>query len=193
MSRLILVRHSISKPQAHQSAHTWNLTDAGRLLCARLADKLRPFPITQVMSSDEPKAIDTARSLMVHLDMEASTVSVDSGLCETARSTAPYFEDVAEFKRAIQSAMDAPDELRFGEETFYDALSRFRHTVDAIVKQAPDETIVLVSHGTILSLYLSHVSGLSAYTLWELLDMPAYAVLTLPDMRLAELCFSLVD
>jgi hypothetical protein len=43
-----------------------------------------------------------------------------------------------------------------------------------------------VSHGTVLSLYLAPILQREPYELWRTWGMPAYVVLSLPDMQVVE-------
>ncbi len=87
--------------------------------------------------------------------------------------------------------MHQPEQLLYGEETFESAQSRFSDAVTRLINTHPNETIALISHGTILSLYLARRMNVPPFAIWSLLDMPAYAVLTLPDSQVREICFSL--
>ncbi len=189
MSALILVRHAASQPQLETSAHDWQLADSGRDQCRLLADRLRPYNITQIVSSDEPKAVQTGMLIADYLGRLPFTHDAD--LRETHRKTAPFFTDEATFRQAIAAAMHQPQQLRYGEETFDAARFRFAAAVERLTSTRADETIALVSHGTILSLYLAHCMNVPSFAIWSLLDMPAYAVLSLPNLQVRELCFSL--
>ena len=100
-------------------------------------------------------------------------------LGETKRETIPYFPELADFKNAIRKAMAQPDKLLFGEETFTSARERFSSQVDALLKQYPDDTLAIATHGTVLSLYLAHMSGDNVYEIWESLGLPAYIVVNM--------------
>ncbi len=185
MPLLILIRHSISRQQPGVSAHEWELTDEGKTRCEQLAEQLREYAIQHIFSSDEPKAHLTAALVAEKLGLPA--VEIQTGLRETQRATAPYFEAVADFQAAIQRAMHEPEKLLFGEETFADAQNRFVETIEQIITQHPDTTIAATTHGTIMSLYLAQVTGRDVFEIWHSLKMPAYAVLTLPEVRFVKL------
>lgn len=186
---LILVRHAASQPQPGTSAHDWQLAHSGRDQCRLLADRLRPYNLNHIITSDEPKALQTGTLIADYLGNLSLTQ--DASLRETHRKTAPYFADEAAFRQAIAAAMHQPQQLLYGEETFEAARLRFSAAVEHLTNAHPDESIALVSHGTILSLYLAHQMSIPPFAIWSLLDMPAYAVLTLPDLQVCELCFSL--
>src|SRR3954452_4690526 len=143
MPHLILIRHSTSQPQAGSSAHDWQLTDEGRRKCLLLAERLRPYNINHFYSSDEPKAVQTAE--LVAQELGRLPVTLDVQLRETHRKTAPYFADDKAFVQAIQTAMNQPQQLLYGEETFETACIRFTEAVNRIVATSQDETVALVS------------------------------------------------
>lgn len=185
---LIFVRHSISKPNTDRSAHQWELTDEGRERCLKLAGQLwLHYSPSRFYSSDEPKAIETANILRGSLDIHADPLQIDTNFGETARKNAPFFADKADFTQAIHQAMLNPDELIYGEETFSQALRRFSGAVENIAQTTSTKTTIIVTHGTILSLFIASKSQMDAFTVWQSLDMPAYAIFKLPEMRLAEL------
>lgn len=189
MRYLILVRHSISQVQPGTSAHTWALAETGAQRCDALARRLRGYDITTYASSDEPKAIQTAQHVADRLGHRAPPI-IDPPLRETARATVPYFDDPETFRLAIRQAMAAPDQRLFGEETFADAVARLSAGISDLTASAQAGSIALVSHGTVMSLYIAQQTGLDAFSVWSLLGMPAFAVFRLPDMAICELCFS---
>lgn len=189
MSQLVLIRHAASQPKPDVPARDWQLTASGREQCRLLAERLRPYNITHITSSDEPKALQTGTLIADYLGI--LQLSQDAALSETHRQTAPFFADEVTFREAIAAAMHQPQQLLYGEETFESAQSRFSDAVTRLMNTNPNQTIALVSHGTILSLYIAHRMRVPPFAIWSLLDMPAYAVLSLPDLRVRELCFSL--
>jgi broad specificity phosphatase PhoE len=188
MGFIILVRHAITQPQPGISPHAWTLTDEGREKAQALAERLCRFHASRILSSDEPKAVETAQVLASHLSN--ISITLHEALRETHRTTVPFHRDVESFKRAIRSAMQHPHRKLYGDESFQAAQGRFTQAIDQLV-DADDQAAIVVSHGTILALYLASLTGLDAFTIWELLDMPSYAVISLPDMEVREICFSL--
>lgn len=185
MSYMILVRHSTTQPQPDVEAHQWPLTDMGRHKAALLANRINQYDIQHIHTSDEPKAVQTAQLIAERIGN--INIATDTALRETKRKTAPYYANPADFKQA----MHTPDAIQFGEESFTAARTRFEQGLSQILNQTAQGTVLIVSHGTILTLYLAHLTGLDAFTLWNLLDMPAYAVIRRSDNKLCELCLSL--
>ncbi len=189
MTHLILVRHSISQPEPGVSPHQWALTDEGRARCAALAQQLLPYRVACIASSDEQKAVATARLLAAHLQL-TSPLTIEPDFGETRRSTAPYFDNPDAFRAAIQAAMNDPGQVVFGEEAFADARTRFVSALQRLMEAHFGETIAVVTHGTIMSLMLGHFAGVDTFETWQALQMPAYALLT-PNLDLLDLKYSI--
>lgn len=73
-----------------------------------------------------------------------------------------------------------------GNETANDALNRFVRALDEVVTSYPSENVAIVTHPTVMSLYIASRTGTDCYGYWKRLGMPAFAVLSLPDLRLIE-------
>ena len=185
MTHLILVRHSISQPQPGVSAHQWTLTAEGQERCAALAVQLRPYRISRIATSDEPKAVATAQLLVTHLGIQTPLI-VEPDFRETRRENAPYFDSEGEFHAAVRAAMNNPNDIVFGEESFSDARRRIVIALGRLMNTYRSETLAVVTHGTIMSLLLGHVSEKDTFEIWRALGMPAFAVLT-PNLDLLDL------
>lgn len=185
MPEIVFIRHSISQQEPGRSAHEWVLTPEGRAACVVLAARLQPVHLTRIYSSDEPKAQQTAAETALILGIPWATAA---DLHETRRNHAPFYARHEDFIAAIQTAMQQPDTLCFGEERFVDAQQRFTAAVEALCALHPDETIAVVTHGTVLALALAAWTGQDAFTLWRALKMPAYARLKRPDCTMLEWC-----
>ena len=116
-----------------------------------------------LLSSTEPKARETAELIAPLLGLE---VDLSDGLRETARRSVPWLER-DELERGIRRLFERPDEVVFGEESASAALARFA----AAVENLP-ESAVVVSHGTVLSLYAAPKTARDPYALWQSLDLP---------------------
>ncbi|MDQ7026424.1 MAG: histidine phosphatase family protein [Anaerolineae bacterium] len=190
MPNLILIRHSQTKQQPDVDSHLWQLTEEGRKRCQTLAEALRPYAIDRIITSEEAKAYLTGQLIADVLEIDCETAP---NLHETRRETVPYFENIADFRAAVQAAMLQPDKMLFGEEAFTGALNRFSQQIDSLLEQYPDDRLAIVTHGTVMSLYLAHLSGQNVVTLWNSLDMPAYAVLSLPQKTITKIFTSITQ
>jgi broad specificity phosphatase PhoE len=152
----------------------WRLSQPGLDLCLPLADALRPYTPEILLSSREPKAIDTANLIANQLGL---SVHIAAGLDEHRR---PYIAEG--FKDLMQRFFQAPDECVFGEESAVEATDRFGTAVDAAVKVNAGNTLAIVTHGTVLALYAAPLFGLEPYFLWTRMSHPSFVVLD-PDAR----------
>jgi 2,3-bisphosphoglycerate-dependent phosphoglycerate mutase len=174
VARLILVRHSQVATDPAVPPKQWRLSQPGRDLCLPLAEALRPYTPEILLSSDEPKAIDTANLIANQLGL---CVQIAAALDEHRR---PY---VAEgFLDLMQHLFQAPDERVFGEESAVEATVRFGTAVDAAVKVNTGSTLAIVTHGTVLALHAAPLFGVEPYFLWTRMSHPSFVVLD-PDAR----------
>jgi broad specificity phosphatase PhoE len=75
----------------------------------------------------------------------------------------------------------------FGAETGVQAQQRFASSLHGVLARHPDSSIAVVTHGTVLALYLAALLDQDPYALWQRLGLPCYAVLTLPSLRVVEM------
>lgn len=184
MNHLILIRHSITQQQADVSSHRWQLTLEGQTACKAAAAQLCDYGIAHVYTSDEDKARLTGQLIAEALELPVASAP---NLHETLRHSVPYFPDVTDFQAAVKRAMRQPDELVFGEERFTDALNRFNVAIETLLTMHPDETIAVVTHGTVMSLFAAQYTSRDIYDIWASLDMPAYAIFERPSLSLIRL------
>lgn len=173
MQTLVLVKHSLPEIVEDVPAHEWRLSVDGRARCKRLADCLMKYQPDQIISSVEPKAIETAELVARELGLAAA---VFNGLHEHDRGNVGYLSK-DKFEDSVREFFARPAMLVFGIETADQAYQRFRAAIDSILNQFPNQTIVLVAHGTVISLYISRLIGIPGFTLWKELGLPSFLVL----------------
>jgi len=170
---LILVKHSSPEIVEGVPAREWHLSDDGRVHARELAGKLIPYQLEVIVSSVEPKARETASILAENLGLEFHVVD---GLHEHDRSRSPYYSK-DEFQNLVREFFARPTELIFGNETASEALMRFRQAVDIVLNSHHEQNIIAVSHGTVISLYVSWLIGCDGYDLWKELGLPSFVAL----------------
>ena len=178
---LVFIRHSQSKPEAGVPAHQWRLTAEGRRRCTPLATALIPYNLDLVITSTELKAVQTGEIVADKLGIPCRA---EEDLHEHERQTAPYFESQAAFQEAVAALFSRPTELVFGEETAQQALERFTGAVETVLATYHRENMAIVTHGTVLSLYVSQLTGCESTPLWRGLGMPAFVAFSHPEMKL---------
>jgi broad specificity phosphatase PhoE len=173
MAKLILVKHAPPEVTPGVPSPRWVLSQEGWARCAWLAEALRAEAVSRICASLEPKALETAARVAVELGLD---VAPRPGLQENDRSGLA-FGSVAALHSLIRRFFGAPSEVAMGQESADTALSRFQAAVRRLMGEAPNETVVVVTHGTVLSLLVSRHNAIDPFTLWESLGLPSYVVL----------------
>ena len=179
---LILIRHSQSQPDPARPASQWALTDEGRRRCAPLADRLATYHPSVIVTSRERKAIETGSFVAARLALPLKSAD---GLHEHRREHVGWISNQA-FEQSVAAFFARPDELVFGEETAGQASIRFEAAVRGVIEAHPGQTIALVTHGTVMALFVAACAGMAPLPFWKSLGMPAIVVMALPDLRLFE-------
>jgi broad specificity phosphatase PhoE len=160
---LLLVRHSAPELDPSAPSEEWRLSEEGRRRCEPLAERLARYEPRLLLASSEAKARETAELVAPALGLE---VQLSDGLRETARRTVGWLAP-DDLDRGIRELFERPDEVVFGEESAAAALARF----EAAVAGLPEPAVV-VTHGTVLSLYAAPRIGRETYELWGSLELP---------------------
>ena len=172
---LILVKHSLPTIMQDVPAREWMLSEEGRTHARLLADRLRQYRPEIVISSSEPKAAETGEIIAEFLGLPMQVVE---NLHEHDRSNATFLAR-DEFQAAVQEFFDKPAALVFGNETANQSLERFSKAVRAALSMHENKTTVIATHGTVISLFVSHLTDTSAFSLWNELGLPSFVVLDL--------------
>jgi broad specificity phosphatase PhoE len=176
MKHLILVKHSLPSILEDIPAREWILSEIGKTRAQELAERLAPYQPEIIVSSIEPKAIQTAEIVAHSLNLNMTVVE---NLHEHDRGNIGYLSQDA-FQTAIRKFFDVPNKLVFGRETADQSHQRFRDAVCSVLDNHQDQTVMVVAHGTVISLFVSRLLGISAFSLWHELGLPSFVVL---DMK----------
>ncbi len=165
-------------------AHEWRLRHEGVAAAGVLADRLRAadYHPTKIVASLEPKATQTGSVIAERLRLPFATAE---GLHEHDRRASGFLStDV--FAARMRDLFANPESVVFGDESASNALARFAKAVDQVVS---DETgdVVIVSHGTVMSLFVASRARVDASELWAVLGLPSYVSLELPNHRIVEI------
>ena len=170
--QLLLVRHALPLRSDHGEGSDPDLSETGLAQIARLPEALARFPISQVVSSPQRRAIRTAEPVAA---AHGLAVDIDDRLAEYDRDLPAYIpveqireEFPDEWARMAQGQLpSAVDEHAFR--------GRVRAAVDDIVAAAgPDDTVAAFSHGGVINVVLHEILGTS-----RLLSFPVdYASVT---------------
>jgi broad specificity phosphatase PhoE len=181
--KLVLVRHALPEFVVGLPASEWQLSDEGRRRCQRLADRLAAYDLAAVITSTEPKAVETGQIVADSLALPLETAP---GLHEHERGVVTATGDHGAFQAQVSRLFEQPDELVFGTETADQAHARFATAVAAVIERHPHRNLAIVAHGTVITLFIARAAGLDPVPFWQSLGLPAFAVLSLPDLHLLE-------
>lgn len=186
--RLVLIKHARPLVDPARPSHEWRLSERGQDDAARLAEHLRPYAIEKMFSSDEPKAIETAQIVAKLLGIPTEAAH---GVHEHDRSNVPHMRS-GEFISHIELFFRRPDDLTLGVETANQCARRFEEAIDELVRGSAG-SIAVVTHGTVLSLYLSQLNAGKPFDLWRRMGLPSYAVIDTATRQVRHLVEKLDD
>ena len=186
MQKLILIRHSLPAITGEEPASRWQLSEEGRRRCERLAELLAAHHPSAIVTSTEPKAIETGQIVgqRLGIPIEAAPNLHEHERPSTGLDTPEQFED------KVARLLENPGELVFGAETGDQARERFSAAVDDTMKKHPAGNVAIVSHGTVMTLYLAHVAAIDPVPFWKQLGLPAFVVLSYPELVLLKVVAS---
>ncbi len=180
--QLILIRHAETHQDPSISSHDWRLTASAYDACVELADELKEDKLTHIVTSDEFKATETGRVLAEQLGIP---VTQADNLHEHARKGFPYVApDV--FFDTLQRFFATPDALVFGQETANQACTRFEIAVQQVLEAHPYNNLAIVSHGTVMSLFVAKHNPIDVFMFWRALAMPHIVRVSVPGFELLE-------
>ncbi len=177
MRRLVLVRHAQVRLVPELPPHHWELTAEGRADAERLSQLAVFTGIEAVVTSPEPKARATAAPIAQAAGVE---LRVEDDLREAERGSSPV-DDRARFVARVDSWLDGTPVPSWEERDA--AASRIVACISRLLDESGGD-LVLVSHGTVLSLYLAWLRGQERVDLaeWEAIPLPAFTLVD-PDAR----------
>lgn len=165
--KLYLIRHAKPKQDPSLPAAEWQLSEDAYEALDALGHKLKTKDINCIVTSSEPKAKATAEYLAAQLTIACYE---QAGLEEHYRRSTPFMSQ-ERWLETINNFFQKPDECILGEETANEAKWRFSRAV-ALASSNYGESIAIVSHGTVISLFVAEHKKLDAWQLWQSLKMP---------------------
>lgn len=179
--QLILARHSETKQVPGVTASQWALSDTGQARCQALAEQLAAYRPSVIVTSTEPKAIQTGKRVSDILNV---SLIAESNLHEHDRTNVNTILGKDAFEATIARFFDHPRTLIYGRETADEAYTRFNHAVEEIIARYPQGNLVIVTHATVLTLFVSRRTGITPFPFWQHLGMPAFIVFDVPAFHL---------
>lgn len=167
--RLILVKHGQPQIEPDRPRSSWRLAAEGRDDALRLAGKLAAFRPDHLVCSPEPKAHETALAIGKALRL---TPQLERDLREQEADHNPFVSQTV-FEAQVAQMFGRPEDLMLGEETGSAACSRFGAVIERV---ADRHTPIIVAHGRVITLWLSHRFGLDPMPFWKRLGLGTAAV-----------------
>ncbi len=180
MSHLILVRHSNPDILTDRPAKYWHRSALGEERARAISTTLDHYNPSVLFSSSEPKAIETASILASSLEVPQELAD---GLQEHERSNVSW-TSAERFRSQLAEFFARPNERVFGDETASQARDRFSSSVRTILEDQADGSVAIISHGTVITLFVCAWNDLDPYQFWLELEMPSLVILTLPTFEI---------
>ena len=176
MATLHLIRHAAVTIDPEVPSADWQVTPDADAAVRQLVSTHNLPHCERVFSSPQPKAVATAKVLANELDAK---VEIREGLEEHHRKNEAFIESEAEFLSRLEQFFQHSGTLVFGSETAKASLLRFHRTVAAIMAER-GQTEIIVTHGTVMSLFLGKLGG-DAFEIWKTLSTPDYRFVNWED------------
>lgn len=183
---LILVKHAMPQVDVETPAHQWRLHPEGEAAAGVLAERLVSARYTpdKIVASLEPKATQTGSIMADRLRLPFATVD---DLHEHDRRATGFLERRV-FESRMRDLFAHPDQVVFGTESATAALTRFAAAVERVISEdTGDGDVVIVTHGTVISLFVGRRAVVDPTNLWTTLGLPSYVALELPSHRIIEI------
>jgi broad specificity phosphatase PhoE len=188
MNNLILVKHSLPEIIPSLPANQWSLSEAGRARCKPLTERVQLYAPDIVISSLEPKAVQTGQILASEINKPFHSVE---GLHEHDRTGQEYLSK-EQFEARVFEFFKRPNMLVMGRETAAQAGERFSRALASVEMDHPNRNVLVVSHGTVITLFVEKVTGLDPFPVWKSLDLPSFVAFSLPGHTLVKIVNSVV-
>jgi len=180
MAKLVLVKHAPPAITPSVASPRWVLSAEGRDRCDWLASQLGDLGVTQLYASLEPKALETAALVAVHLELD---VRPRRDLHENDR-TGLGFPAMEDLRALIGRFFEDPANLVMGRETAEAAGARFEVAVRALLGEAGEQTVAVITHGTVLTTLVTRYNRIEPFAFWDSLTVPSCAPLDAASFRL---------
>ncbi len=177
---LLLVKHALPVLDVSKPAREWQLGTEGERQAKKLAGALRAFAPLRMIASPEPKAVSTAALVAAELEVE---VSVVDALREFDRPVLPFLSK-EEHARANEQIFVDLNRRVLGNESGREALDRFSVAIDDAIALTRAQSLVAVTHGTVISLFVAAHNAVDAFAMWKQLECTSYVVLDVPSFAL---------
>ncbi|GAF15279.1 LOW QUALITY PROTEIN: phosphoglycerate mutase family 2 [Bacillus sp. JCM 19045] len=181
MTIIYLVRHAES-PHLFGQERTRGLTEAGWTATKAVTKCLEEEQIDAVVSSAYTRAVQTVEGIAV----KKGPVQTYEGLIERPIKGLDYKLPEQELFDAIERSFADPDYCLPGGETMREAQDRSIPIMRELLSNYKDGTIVLGTHGTIMTVILHYFDSNYAFDFWKSTTKPDIYKLTFKEEQLVD-------
>ncbi len=172
---LIFLRHGSTLMNPETPAASWILSEEGKKEVVELVQTGVFDDINIIISSDEQKAIQTAKPLADRLHKK---VILEKNFRELERGTASIKEK-QDYNRVVMRIFEDKEYSYQTWETAINTLKRFNKGLEKIERNYSDSKILVISHRIILSLYFAELlrtPDTEIFNRWKLLRFCAWGI-----------------
>ncbi|MDO8260331.1 MAG: histidine phosphatase family protein [Candidatus Magasanikbacteria bacterium] len=168
------LRHAEVKKDSNIHATLWGLSEFGVVQAREIAENEMFNDIDLIITSTEIKAHQTAEPIAKKLKLEIIEMS---NFCELGRGE--KYLTLEEFEKLKKAKLEDLDCDLDGGETGREALKRFEYGIKSLEDLYSGKKIIIVSHGTILSLYFAKVKNdfSDIFKRWKNLEFCAFGII----------------
>lgn len=178
MTNLIFVRHAHSNYSQDELGRT--LSEKGFIDARRVTEILTSYEIDKVISSPYKRAIQTVEGIAESFEKE---IEIMEGFKERILSIEP----VENFPLAISKVWEDDDFSWKGGESNKQAQKRGIEATIKILNEYKGKTVVVGTHGNIMTLIMNYFNKRYDFTFWKNLDMPDIYQLSFEEFELKKI------
>jgi broad specificity phosphatase PhoE len=182
MRKLILIKHSYPDIDPNVLWHEWKLSVEGRRRCEPLADIVAEYGPRTIYTSSEKKAIETSEIVGARFGVPICQIAELRENDRTGLGIIP----LDQIEPLFSDFFARPDHVVVGNETACAARDRFSNAVEKIVEAQQDGNVVLVAHGTVITLFVAAHNDVDPFMFWRQLGLPSVVTLALPEYRMLD-------
>lgn len=164
-TRLLLIRHAESAPNANLPEPEWPLSSKGQSQARDLVEDLSTHAVTTIYSSPYLRAVDTVTPLAQALSLP---IVLENDLRER-KLTNSLHDD---WRQALLRSWDDFDFALPGCESSHTCQRRIRTCVTHLAEAHEGQTIALASHGNAIALFLNAIDSAFGYNEWHAMQNP---------------------
>jgi broad specificity phosphatase PhoE len=98
--------------------------------------------------------------------------------------TGQGFVSADEIRAQIQRFFAEPESVVMGAETALQAAARFAGAIRAVLGEEPEQTVAVVTHGTVLTTLVAAHNPIDPFAFWGSLSLPGYVVLDTGSLKM---------